>query len=61
LRVRGGKGDSAVLETSERSTGSGFETQYIANRTVEAVLVRLVVPALTTRCMKMVVLFSTQS
>src|SRR5882762_726883 len=28
---------------------------------VEAVLVRLVVPALTTRCMKMVVLFSTQS
>src|SRR5713226_5956512 len=28
---------------------------------VEAVLVRFVVPALTTRCMKMVVLFSTQS
>ena len=53
--------DTPFLKQLSVPAGATSSRKISPTAPVEAVLVKFVDPALTTRCMKMVVLFSTQS
>src|SRR6266851_2796098 len=53
--------DAAFLKHASAPPGAASRRKISPTAPVEAVLVKFVVPPLTTRCMKMVVLLSTQS